>query len=323
MEFKNLFSKIAKTNTNCQYWLMPVGFEPAFVERINSIINLPRETGRNYRLHTPNCGKPIDVLLINHDNPSSLSQKNALLNSSCPNALVVTISQGPIASPPEYHLRGLMTASRLLGVLDPLPLPITPGATPETKAFIPTPPPAEPQVAPTPHVPTPTLQPVAPQAIAPTVAQPHVTPPPNPLPPHTDASSGYKALVVDDSIAIQTALKQKLQSIDKITTIDFADSGQTALDKAMASQYDLIFLDVMMPGMDGYEACTRLRKMPNYKKTPIIMVSGKTSPLDEVKGVMAGCTTYLSKPVDDQAFHKLSLRVLNWLADRKAIASTQ
>lgn len=78
-----------------------------------------------------------------------------------------------------------------------------------------------------------------------------------------------------------------------------------------------------MPGMDGYEACTRLRKMPDYKKTPIIMVSGKTSPLDEVKGVMAGCTTYLSKPVDDQAFHKLSLRVLNWLADRKAVAHTQ
>jgi DNA-binding response OmpR family regulator len=53
------------------------------------------------------------------------------------------------------------------------------------------------------------------------------------------------------------------------------------------------------------------------------MVSGKTSPLDEVKGVMAGCTTYLTKPVEDQAFHKLSLRVLNWLADRKMAATTK
>jgi len=72
----------------------------------------------------------------------------------------------------------------------------------------------------------------------------------------------------------------------------------------------------MMPGMDGYETCTQLRANPRYKKTPIIMVSGKTSPLDEVKGVMAGCTTYLTKPVQDEAFRKLSTRVLAWLSTR-------
>lgn len=128
---------------------------------------------------------------------------------------------------------------------------------------------------------------------------------------------GYRALVVDDSLAIQKSLELNLVTLPQITVIDFADNGEIALEKAEAMQYDIIFLDVMMPGIDGYETCTRLRKKPEYKKTPIIMVSGKTSPLDEVKGVMAGCTTYLTKPVQQEAFQKLSIRVLSWLEKQK------
>ena len=131
------------------------------------------------------------------------------------------------------------------------------------------------------------------------------------------SADGYCALVVDDSVAIQKSLEINLATLPQINTIDFADSGESALEKADARQYDLIFLDVMMPGIDGYETCTRLRKKPEYKKTPIIMVSGKTSPLDEVKGVMAGCTTYLTKPVQQEAFQKLSIRVLSWLEKQK------
>jgi two-component system, cell cycle response regulator len=126
-------------------------------------------------------------------------------------------------------------------------------------------------------------------------------------------TDGYRALVVDDSPAIQKSLELNLVTLPQIGMIHFADTGESALEKAEATQYDLIFLDVMMPGIDGYETCTRLRKKPEYKKTPIIMVSGKTSPLDEVKGVMAGCTTYLTKPVQQEAFQKLSIRVLAWL----------
>jgi two-component system cell cycle response regulator len=52
------------------------------------------------------------------------------------------------------------------------------------------------------------------------------------------------------------------------------------------------------------------------------MVSGKTSPLDEVKGVMAGCTTYLTKPVQPEAFQKLSIRILAWLESRKKTSTS-
>jgi CheY-like chemotaxis protein len=73
----------------------------------------------------------------------------------------------------------------------------------------------------------------------------------------------------------------------------------------------------MMPGIDGYETCTQIRKKPLYKKTPIVMVSAKCSPLDEVKGIVAGCTTYLTKPVQNEAFQKLSHRMMEWLANKK------
>jgi CheY-like chemotaxis protein len=127
----------------------------------------------------------------------------------------------------------------------------------------------------------------------------------------------YRVLVTDDSPAIQKSLELNLSILPQIGVIDFADSGEIAIEKAAANHYDLIFLDVMMPGIDGYETCTQLRCKPEYKKTPIIMVSGKTSPLDEVKGIIAGCTTYLTKPVQPAAFQKLSSRVLAWLEDRK------
>lgn len=135
--------------------------------------------------------------------------------------------------------------------------------------------------------------------------------------PVSSALSSYKALVVDDSVAIQKSLEINLRSLKHIGEIDFADSGEQALEKVDANQYDIIFLDVMMPGIDGYETCTQIRKKANYKHTPIIMVSGKTSPLDEVKGIIAGCTTYLTKPVQDDAFQKLGQRMMEWLAQKK------
>ena len=156
--------------------------------------------------------------------------------------------------------------------------------------------------------PAPQVQPIQPETVIPT-----------PVPAKVAEGGGYRALVVDDSLAIQKSLELNLATLSQISMIDFADSGEIALEKAEAMQYDLIFLDVMMPGIDGYETCARLRKKPEYKKTPIIMVSGKTSPLDEVKGVMAGCTTYLTKPVQQEAFQKLSIRVLTWLEKQKKL----
>ena len=274
---------------------MPLGFEAADLERLKKIFELAPQGDRRYAVASPVAGGRFDVLLVNYDNPAALQEKNTLLGNA-PDVAVVAASRGSLHEAPAYHLRGMLIAARVLSVLDKIPFPSASPALLSSRPSIP----FEPvQDIPAPPV-EPAPRPQPPPAVISSSAEPE----------HAD---GYRALVVDDSVAIQKSLEMNLSALEQIAVIDFADSGEIALEKARAIRYDLIFLDVMMPGIDGYETCSQLRKMPQYKKTPIIMVSGKSSPLDEVKGVIAGCTTYLTKPVQQDAFQKLSRRVLAWL----------
>ncbi|MEE9425220.1 MAG: response regulator [Methylococcales bacterium] len=127
----------------------------------------------------------------------------------------------------------------------------------------------------------------------------------------------YRILIVDDSVLIHKALDIELAKAPFVSNKDYAESGEDCLTLINQNQYDMIFLDVMMPGIDGFETCAKIRKIASYKKVPIIMLSAKTSPLDEVKGVMAGCTTYLTKPIKHDAFQKLLGRMGNWLENYK------
>ena len=123
----------------------------------------------------------------------------------------------------------------------------------------------------------------------------------------------YTALVVDDSAAIRKQLEIELRSAN--IKAEFAETGEEALEKSAAKLYDLVFLDVVMPGIDGYEVCRKMRASKAMKKTPIIMLSGKTSPLDEVQGVIAGASTYLTKPVQPEQFQQTLKRVSKWLTN--------
>lgn len=129
------------------------------------------------------------------------------------------------------------------------------------------------------------------------------------------ADGAYAVLVVDDSHPMQQMLARELEQLEHPVCIDFADDGESALTRVEERQYDFIFLDIMMPGIDGFETCTRMRAMPALKKTPIIMLSSKTSPLDEVKGIMAGSSTYLTKPIEHAEFQKVIRRVSRWVSE--------
>jgi two-component system, cell cycle response regulator len=127
----------------------------------------------------------------------------------------------------------------------------------------------------------------------------------------------YSALIVDDNVPFQKQLALSLKIHPQICVIDYADSGEIALEKATANQYDIIFMDAMMPGIDGYETCFQLRKNPSYKNTPIIMVTGLTSAADEAKATLAGSTSYVTKPVQQIPFQTLITRVLSILEYQK------
>lgn len=112
----------------------------------------------------------------------------------------------------------------------------------------------------------------------------------------------FTALVVDDSSTIRKQVELELKLLGIRT--DTAESGEQAFDLLARRDYDIIFLDVVLPGIDGYQICKIIKKNKNMKKTPVIMLTSKSSPFDRIKGALAGCDTYMTKPVKQNSFQK-------------------
>ena len=108
-----------------------------------------------------------------------------------------------------------------------------------------------------------------------------------------------RVLVVDDILPNVKLLEAKLSSeyYDVLT----ATSGEEALKLADSDRPDLILLDVMMPGMDGFEVCKRIKGNPELAHIPVVMVTALTDSVDKVRGLEAGADDFLSKPVNDTA----------------------
>ncbi|MCR2803052.1 response regulator transcription factor [Paenibacillus soyae] len=102
---------------------------------------------------------------------------------------------------------------------------------------------------------------------------------------------GNRILVVDDEERIRRLLKMYLEK--EGYTIDEAEDGETALRLASNTDYALILLDVMLPGIDGVEVCSRLRQV---KATPVIMLTAKGEEMNRVQGFEVGADDYVVKP---------------------------
>lgn len=111
---------------------------------------------------------------------------------------------------------------------------------------------------------------------------------------------GLRVLVVDDSFPARQYMKLKLEEIsaqaDIGVHIDLVENGEKALEVARAQDYDLAFLDVVMPGIDGYEVCRRLKQMRPIR---VAMLTGRAAPVDFARGRDAGCDNYLPKPANE------------------------
>lgn len=106
-----------------------------------------------------------------------------------------------------------------------------------------------------------------------------------------------RVLVVDDIWPNIKMLEVHLRS--QYYEVLTAASGQEALEKAETESPDIILLDVMMPEMDGFEVCRRLKANPNLSHIPVVMVTALTETEDKVRGLEAGADDFLSKPIDN------------------------
>ena len=110
------------------------------------------------------------------------------------------------------------------------------------------------------------------------------------------AGSGKTCLVVDDSQLVRTQMEMILG--EHPLAIKFAEDAETALKIVQQQTFDIIFLDVMLPEMNGYKACKLLKADPNTSATPVVMLTSKKSPFNRMHGALVGCDKYLTKPVD-------------------------
>ena len=108
-----------------------------------------------------------------------------------------------------------------------------------------------------------------------------------------------RVLVVDDILANRRLMQAKLEA--KYYSVLLAENGPDALKMAVEQSPQIILLDVMMPGMDGYEVCHRLKNDDRTRHIPVVMLTALTDSDDRIRGLEAGADDFLSKPVDDFA----------------------
>jgi DNA-binding response OmpR family regulator len=104
-----------------------------------------------------------------------------------------------------------------------------------------------------------------------------------------------KILLVDDS---PTALLMERMLLSRRYDVITAGDGEAGLAKARAERPDLVLMDAMMPRLDGYEATRRLRADGDVGRTPVIMVTTRGEPESVERGYAAGCSDYVTKPID-------------------------
>jgi len=237
----------------------------------------------------PVTEKAVDKILS--DKPAEKTPAEKILSSA---AALVASGVTPL-SPSALSAAVAPTASTRANLrVVPNPSPLAASMPAAAAARIADAPMVPPPMAPVPAAavpapaPLPLSIPVAPVSAAPT-------------PRHEEHN--FRVLVVDDSPLMRTFMQNKLQPYG--ITPDFASSGEEALFKISKQHFDMIFLDVMLPGMDGYDVCKMIKKNKDNSLMKVVMLTSKDKTFDKIRGTMAGCDGYLTKPVDEMKLRSI------------------
>jgi twitching motility two-component system response regulator PilG len=124
-------------------------------------------------------------------------------------------------------------------------------------------------------------------------------------------NTDIKVLVIDDSNTIRRSAEAFLRQAG--FNVVLAEDGFDALSKISDHHPQVIFVDIMMPRLDGYQTCALIKQNPTFKTTPVIMLSSKDGIFDRARGKLAGSDQYLTKPFTKEALveavHRHAARV--------------
>ena len=109
-----------------------------------------------------------------------------------------------------------------------------------------------------------------------------------------EALKGVKVMIIDDSNTIRRSAEVFLSQAG--CEVILAQDGFDALSKITDHEPDVVFVDIMMPRLDGYQTCSLIKRNAKYRATPVIMLSSKDGLFDRARGRMVGSDEYLTKP---------------------------
>jgi two-component system, cell cycle response regulator len=286
---------------------------------LHSICTLSSHPSRTHQFKLAQAGREADLFIVDSEDARAVETWRDLDPEQARPVVMIEPSTRPTVERARILRRPLL-ASRLLATMDQLAsilqkrhgAPAASGAVAASSAAParqnPVPaaaPAAKKDVAKAAPAAAPAANPGPPQAGPSHAGLPHGSPLHEPLAQFVNMRRQHSVLVVDDSPTVRKQLELTLRDRNIQTTM--AAGSDQAIAEFSKAQFDLVLLDVVLPGSDGYAVCKALRKLPHGAHTPIVMLTSRSSPFDRLRGTLAGCDTYLVKPVEIDKF----LAVLN------------
>lgn len=252
-----------------------MGFTKSDVRLLRSIFSLSTTRDRSYEVTELNADSAIDMLMVGAENELAMAKLRSTYSNAAggPRLPTVLVGKNSDSNPDYYHITLPLRGMRVLNTLDQLTI--------KEFNFIP-------ELV------------IGKEDKSPQLSEKMLS---KVLPKQATDAREILMLVVDDSEPVRKQLEIQLNMLSVRT--DLAESAERAMELIRQRRYACIFLDVVMPGADGYTVCKAVKKDPRLKHTPVIMLTGKSSPFDRIKGKLAGCNAYLTKPVEHEAFTKI------------------
>lgn len=285
-------------NEIATYTIGVIGFERSERHVLRRVVGMSENRQPSFKPFDKERGGCPHLIMVDADRPSALRAWNSFRRANALRASFSPIFVGrnltDLPCPDPYVLQRPILTTQLFAVLDQ--------AVTEVHGFRPAASILDGIVALTQHEIDTTLETTTVLAASAGAA---------PVEPE-DSSATHRApeasaLVVDDSLPVRVQMRGVLSSI--VSRVDFAETGERALELIEAQPYSSIFLDSTLPDADTYELCERIKKHPLQRQVVMVMLTSSSSPADRVMGVLAGFDNYLVKPVQRAMFNGLAAEI--------------